>query len=310
MTIRDAIGRSTRFFGTGARAIGSIRDYILYMADYRREERQRVAFLVQSVSELTHYVQHYHVELLNRLNVSHIIETDLLKGRFDNDQSHLRNVVPYRDGYCYRETLKRLKKSYPQRFDLWQALCQNGEAIYLSQPEANLSVSNHPVAAHFRAYCRTRLRGRILDIGCGPLATPLYLEDYPQYAVAGIDPFGKQEQHPFQFVNAVAEDIPWADESFETAIAATSLDHLIDPQRAFDEIRRVITKQGQLLAWVYFVPGAKPFPPESGPIAPIDDYHLYHFDLWWFDKLVSEKFSCMEKFNIDGGSFFYRLVPR
>lgn len=207
-------------------------------------------------------------------------------------------------------TFSALEERYPRVFPIYRELLEAGERSYQASPAASLSVSDNPGSVTFRAFCLPSLRGAVLDIGCGPVAVPIYLEGYDLRLVAGIDPFGSAEMHPFLFVRAVAEGIPWADESFDTLVVATSFDHFLDLSLGLSEMARVLKQNGELVAWVYYVPGMPRYDPTAEDTNKIDDFHLFHLDKPWFLQMVTRHFVVLEELNIDGFSHFYRFARK
>ena len=92
------------------------------------------------------------------------------------------------------------------------------------------------MAAEFRAFVKLYLRGAVLDVGCGPQPVPSYLDGYPLDRIAGIDPLPPTEGHPFTFVQTVAEFLPWDDKTFSVVVVATSLDHVLLPDRRWPSV--------------------------------------------------------------------------
>jgi SAM-dependent methyltransferase len=226
------------------------------------------------------------------------------------DMSTATQVPPPCSEPSLDATLAMLERRHPRLYPVWRELLEAGERSYLENQRDNLSVYDNPGSVIFRSFCLAHLRGAILDIGCGPVAVPIYLDGYDLTRVAGIDPFGSPDMHPFKFTRAVAEQIPWADGSFETVVVATSLDHLLDLELGLQEITRVLKPKGQLIAWVYYVPGMPrydPFAPDAGKV---DDFHLFHFDRSWFLELTARHFWVLEEINLDGFSHFYRFLRK
>jgi SAM-dependent methyltransferase len=219
-------------------------------------------------------------------------------------------VTPPFAGHILERSFAQLEARYPRLFPVWRTLLVTGEEAYRLNPAASVSVYDNPGSVKFRAFCLPSLKGTVLDIGCGPVPVPIYLDGYDLSAVAGIDPFGSADGHPFAFARAIAEDIPWQDAVFDNAVVATSLDHLLDLELGLREIARVIKPNGHLLAWVFFVPGAKRYDPATSDGESLDKFHLFHLDKPWFLELITEHFSILEEINIDNFSYFYRLLRK
>ena len=93
------------------------------------------------------------------------------------------------------------------------------------------------------AEARRYARGRLLDVGCGNRP---YLELFRPAisAYVGIDP-DRIGSHPD--VAAVADDLPFAERSFDTALSITVIEHVAEPARMLGEIRRVLQPGGYLI---------------------------------------------------------------
>lgn len=195
-------------------------------------------------------------------------------------------------------------------FEAWQQAFEENRSEYTS-PElraSSLSVASNPGAEGFAVWVRTWLHGRVLDIGCGPQAVPVYLETHPPERCAGIDPLPPFDRHPFVFREAFCESIPWPDDSFEVVTCATSLDHVFDLDRSLDEICRVLVPGGVFLLWVAFIDGAAPYDVDRVTTR-LDRFHLFHFDRPWFYPLVLRRFEILEDWAFDSQSHFICLRP-
>ena len=99
--------------------------------------------------------------------------------------------------------------------------------------------------------------GRVLELGCGgginqQLYDPARIEDF-----AGLDPSGKgldyaraaaeEKGWSADIRQGVAEDIPFADESFDTVVCTFTLCSVHDHGRSLSELRRVLRSGGTLL---------------------------------------------------------------
>lgn len=210
------------------------------------------------------------------------------------------------------EQFNRLNVVAPQAYSVWRALLGVNEEAYEELPIDSCSVPGHPMAIMFRFFLSSYLRGRVLDIGCGPQPVPIYLEDFPLGALYGIDPLSEQRGHPFHFLKGLAEFLPWADSQFNTVVAATSLDHVLLLDKVFAEVQRVLRPEGFFVVWVSFIRGSKPYDPYQKTIEKVDKYHLFHFDREWFLNEIDPFFTIFEEFVFDPPeiSSFFSLQPR
>jgi SAM-dependent methyltransferase len=210
------------------------------------------------------------------------------------------------------EQFDHLRQLAPQAFALWRQLLEVNGETYMGFPIHSCSVGGHPMATLFRFFLAPYLRGRVLDIGCGPQPVPVYLEDHPVEALYGIDPLGEADEHPFHFAKGLAELLPWVDRQFNTVVAATTLDHVLLLDKVFEEVVRVLSDDGIFVVWVSFFPGAKPYDPYQKSVEKVDDYHLFHFDREWFMKVIEPFFTLFEEFTFDPPetSSFLALRPR
>ena len=109
-----------------------------------------------------------------------------------------------------------------------------------------------------RAQLLARARGEVLEIGAG---TGLNLARYPATAarvvLAEPDPHMAKRLRdrvdadpppfPLEVISAQAEELPFADDSFDTVVSTLVLCTVSSPERAAAEIRRVLRPGGELL---------------------------------------------------------------
>ncbi len=210
---------------------------------------------------------------------------------------------------CYQE----LGVMAPKACKKWRQLVDVNAESYEGLPADSCSVKGHPMAELFRYFLTPYLiGGTVLDIGCGPQPMPSYLDGYPTALIAGIDPVPPKSKHPFQYVHGTAEFLPWKNGDFNTVIAATSLDHVLLPDRVFEEIYRVLRPGGRFIIWTSFVEGAKKYDPYSVDIKPVDKYHLFHFGREWFEEMLGVHFRIEEAVHMEfpGAGSFYSCAPR
>lgn len=99
-------------------------------------------------------------------------------------------------------------------------------------------------------------RGRVLELGAG---TGAMLEHYGQdvdevvatdpdpHMLARAVPRRHPAKVPVELREADAQELPFADATFDTVVVALSLCTIPDPHRALAEARRVLRPEGQLL---------------------------------------------------------------
>jgi len=85
--------------------------------------------------------------------------------------------------------------------------------------------------------------GLVLDIGCGPGSIRQAL-DVSQTTYVGIDPIPADGVEDFLFARALAEYLPFQDETFDCLIARSALDHFCDLSGFFTESARVLKPGG------------------------------------------------------------------
>jgi SAM-dependent methyltransferase len=99
---------------------------------------------------------------------------------------------------------------------------------------------------------------RALDVGCGPGAlTTVLVERLGAASVSAVDPSSSfveaaRTRHPGVDVReATAEDLPFADDTFDTAIAQLVVHFMRDPVAGIDQMRRVTRPGGVVAACVW-----------------------------------------------------------
>ena len=127
------------------------------------------------------------------------------------------------------------------------APAKNGAAAYDAEPVGSLSIGDRVDARLFGAFAD--LRGRVLDVGCGPQRRPSYVPAAPDVELVGIDPLRGVSERDFAFVRGIGEYLPFVSGGFDRVLFATSLDHLLDHERAMREAARVLAERGRVVVW-------------------------------------------------------------
>ncbi|WP_125184478.1 methyltransferase domain-containing protein [Hyphobacterium indicum] len=196
----------------------------------------------------------------------------------------------------------RLKALDPVTFEKWKPVFRAGAASYADNPNENCATWTSAVARGFRDYLSLFAEGPMLDIGCGPVGIPVYLQGYDPGQIMGIEPLEVKQDAGFDVTRGVAEFLPWPAESFATVICATALDHVMDLERALSEMHRVLKKDGRLVLWYADVPGMADYPSTpAADRAAVDNYHLFHIDDVWFQPLLAKWFDVVDMRHIPAG---------
>ncbi len=273
------------------------------------DQNQRQAYIDNQISIKNQ-------EMLNLvMNLNNSFQCSLLNVRkhliADQNVSDIKPIPEPYENYGLDESLNKLRQIVPKACELWELCQEEGEKSYLDAPESNLSVEGHAEAWKFQYFALPFLKGNVLDIGCGMQELPVYLKDYPIEHIAGVDPLGEREGHPFMFHKGLAEYLPWPDETFATVMVSTSLDHMILLDQCLSEIKRVLTQDGTLLIWAGYVPGSKPYNPYDQNLQRIDKCHIFHLDRGWFEELIQKEYVIHEihqtfypQYNKDLGCFY------
>lgn len=196
-------------------------------------------------------MQNYMVDL-NELIVCSVCHADLLLEHPGKEGltkcSACKTEYGFKDG-LYDMTPNPLPDGHSQpRWSTWRKLQENGLVSYSSAPEFNLSVGARKDSLAFKNFCE--MSGLILDIGCGPQRSASYMPDVDEGDIVGIDPLAGAQPRAFSFVQGVGEYLPFRDVTFDHALYATSLDHVVDPKRSLAEAARCLKFGGCINLWL------------------------------------------------------------
>jgi ubiquinone/menaquinone biosynthesis C-methylase UbiE len=98
----------------------------------------------------------------------------------------------------------------------------------------------------------------ILDVGCGPTCSAqLFNIGKKTYLDPLMDSYLKNYSDKLpegEKITSMAEDISKPDESFDVVICVNALDHMIHPEKALFEIRRVLKGNGIFMLGIFLHP--------------------------------------------------------
>jgi SAM-dependent methyltransferase len=201
-------------------------------------------------------------------------------------------------GSTWKASLERARRDFPTVYPLWTERLDSMRDAFRQTKVGNAAWGGDIYSRIFRNFVERYADGRILDVGCGIFGRPYYLSSYPAQLLSGIDPLEPEERVDFEFARGISEYLPWPDSSFSTVISATSLDHCLSLDRSLAEVRRVLRSGGHYLLWIGSVPGAPKYEPTKPEFAPADKFHLFHFDVNWFEPLLPEVFNIVDRLEL------------
>jgi SAM-dependent methyltransferase len=121
-----------------------------------------------------------------------------------------------------------------------------------------------PLAPKLADFAGVEAGQSVLDVGCGPGAlTGELVRRLGSASVSAVDPSepfvaAAQERHPGVSVQrAAAEDLPFADQVFDAAIAQLVVHFMTDPVLGLREMRRVVRQGGVVAACVWDHAGSR-----------------------------------------------------
>jgi len=272
-------------------------------------------------SELNNLSNHLDTSIHTRLNT---IEFELIDRLFDqmhelaavqfesrakvgSDQSQWRPHPAERygpaDPKSFFEYLTAAHREFPRVFSLWKERLGATQAAFAQTKVGNTAHVADPRSRLFRSLVELYASGRVLDVGCGVFGRPYYLLSYPAELISGVDPLIPIEAPDFEHIQGISEYLPWPDQSFSTVISATSLDHSMSLDRSLNEMRRVLRPGGRQLLWIDSVPGSIEYKPNDSGFRPADRYHLFHFDVAWFEPMISQLFQIVDRMELHRREF-------
>lgn len=145
----------------------------------------------------------------------------------------------------------------------------------------------------------------ILDVGCGPTcAGQLFSVGIKTYLDPLMDSFLKTYPEKLakgEKICSTAENIPKPDESFDVVLCVNALDHMFDPEKALDEIHRVLKRGGIFVLGIFLHPlpvaMARRFIERWLPIFR-EDAHPYSYTLKSLRKLLNKYFSVQQEIRV------------
>jgi SAM-dependent methyltransferase len=257
------------------------------------------------------------VELPNVLREIHEMKGMALHAqaaRVDRKAWAPRSIERYRPARAKSldDYLRRAKKDFRVVYGHWHDRLQATQRAFAKTKVGNAAHAGDLYSRMFRDFVEVHGAGRILDVGCGVFGRPYYLRGFPRELISGIEPLPMQDACDFELVRGISEYLPWPDHSFSTVVSATSLDHCMSLERSLAEMVRVLSPDGRILLWIGSISGAPKYEAALPDFHPADQFHLFHFDVGWFEPMLVARFEISDRLEFLHGSFshvFYALRP-
>lgn len=215
-------------------------------------------------------------------------------------------------GASFEQAIERAQQDFPTVYAAWKQRLDEISAAFAATKEGNAAHGADVYSQLFKAFVDRHAQGPVLDVGCGPFGKPYYLADCPDRSFAGLEPLPCVTDASLNVVRGISEYLPWNDGSFATVISATSLDHCLALDRSLDEVVRVLQSDGKFLLWIGSVPGSPPYRPLDPAFEPADRFHLFHFDVDWFEPMLAQRFDIVDRVKLERAGYahvFYCLRP-
>jgi SAM-dependent methyltransferase/uncharacterized protein YbaR (Trm112 family) len=131
--------------------------------------------------------------------------------------------------------------------DAFLRLQQAAEASYAVRSEGHFSTPSFGPAVDYGSLLARFERGLYLDVGCGLLPEPVYMQRARQLTFVGIDPIQLSAERRFPFAQAYGDFLPFGGSCFDGVLFSSALDHVFNPQQALEEALRVLKPGGKLV---------------------------------------------------------------
>lgn len=157
-------------------------------------------------------------------------------------------------GFSYNHD-ELLFKNFKKKYLLNKVLNNNAYISYKFLQEGSLSLSGREDVERFKVYIQKSLPFEqeivILDIGCGLLEKPGYLDFETKNNITfyGIEPLAESNFFG-HLITGTSEFIPLEDKSIDNIIFATSLDHVCSIETTIRESFRILKQEGKVVIWM------------------------------------------------------------
>lgn len=133
--------------------------------------------------------------------------------------------------------------------ETWLRLQAAAEASYAVRTEGHFSTEKFQPAIDYGNILQRLPVGTYLDVGCGLLPEPVYMQRARRIRFVGVDPMRLDALRPFPFVQAYGDFLPFHDGAFDGVLFSSSLDHMFNPFQAMQEAMRTLRTGGYLVVF-------------------------------------------------------------
>lgn len=145
-----------------------------------------------------------------------------------------------------------LFRDYKKRYLENKVLNNNAILSYQHLPEGSVSLESRKDVQRFSLFLSENIRGEnVLDLGCGIMQMPGYFASVhaKNYKFYGLDPLDSPDFFGTRIVGA-SEYLPFANNTMDNVIYATSLDHVVNIDASLRETTRVLSSDGRVVLWI------------------------------------------------------------
>jgi uncharacterized protein YbaR (Trm112 family) len=135
-------------------------------------------------------------------------------------------------------------------FALWQTLQHKLVKRSQDPSERVFSTQDDRIAPHLGQILSQTERGLFLDVGCGALPQPSYMDtSNGSITWTGIDPIFGDVARQFPFAQALGEYLPFRPQIFDGLLYGSVLRDILDPLRSFRRARSILKPEAKLYVW-------------------------------------------------------------
>jgi len=127
--------------------------------------------------------------------------------------------------------------------EMWRQFQRGDTGALATSPD-------NPLAELVSKRIRQSGSGRYLDVGCGVIPQPAYMESIDAgFEWFGIDPYLGDTARQFPFVQGLGEYLPFRPGTFDGIVYVAALEHMLAPSLSLHRARRLLKPGGNIFIW-------------------------------------------------------------